>query len=1451
MFATLILGIALVGQHRTHPPQRPRHALALSGQKQPLADQILDRDGDFQQPPVTLHRSISLDQVDLEIRRQHTVVQDKKRVLGAAVRLARQGAIDPGEMEQAVAEYRFHAAQESERKACRALEVDERDIQEGTRIPDDARTFGLLREWLQCREAMAEAKAGSRAVRLAHEEELYRRHGIGYWDVVEARLELEEARAEVALSRTQQEWSDQGQAAWTGAGACDPERRARCLAALRQAGVRCSEARIARDGLLLDMVRVALRSPRPLPSVTPPALVLLLKVARDDALASFAAERRRLAELDLEKADPQDYALAMRRSIEADDLDRAIRRQHHEVLLAKAHLDTSQRLAARGAICPAELDEAIARLRYLEATEGERVACQALIAQDRDTRGWAIPPDGEREYSLRIDWAKRKLDMARVKADFYASRLARDRKLFGCKVIGEADWAVSCRAVEAVRAEVAMREGGLAELSWKLAVLTGEAPVDPAELLRLRIAGVRASVRYFEANTAWGKSRLVRSEVMFRQTLLTGIELQRRRETCDDSEAALTVARQRLDVIETRQEHDPEFVRALEQLASFLHDRSDFESAKTLYERALALRGAPPGDDPPGYARSLAGLAKVYVARGHLMAAERLLLGAVGIINRSALGAEHPSLAEDLRLLAVIYRSMGDTRQAESLLLRGLEIRKKVYGDKHPSYASGLGDLVVTYCADGDYGRAEPLAYRAAEMLKATVGESHPYFAMGLHRLAWVRGLKGDYDGAGPLLRKVLELREPGPGRSPLAYAETLRALAWVEQGKGNFADAESLYQRALEIQGRILDPAHPDCSLVLRGLAGLYHRMGDHARAGSVLVRALEIDRKSVELASAGQSESQQLRMVGKLRSGLDLYLSLPPGAPSGCDRVYREVLAWKGSVFARQQARRLARNRPGADAETGRLSERLDRITSRLASLVFSTEDLRDDRSWRHQVQQLTAEKVWLEKELARHSSTFARRRTMWRLTPAGLQAALPPGVALVDLLEYRHEEPPPQREGKMCVERRVVAFVVRADRPIERIELGPAAAVAAAVDRWRAAWVEDGPPAAAGSGDPAVELRRLVWAPLERSLEGTRAVLISPDGALARFPLAALPGRRAGTFLIEDLPIALVPVPQLLPRSKAEIVGLADAPGSHSSLLVLGDIDFGGAGGLASPTGAALAGPDAIRAGRLRQFQPLPGTARELREVCTTFHQTHPTAAADEVRGAEATEAALRRRAPGKHYLHLATHGFFAPSELSSAFQRPARTTDAPGGPTSAPGPGEPSPRTDGVIGFHPGLLSGLALAGANDDAGPAAEMPTPDDGILTALEVAELDLSRAELVTLSGCETGLGREAGGEGLLGLQRAFQVAGARTVVASLWKVSDEATQQLMSDFYFQLWHRNLAPIEALRQAQLHMLNGSGTTGPVRSVGAPEPGPAAPRRARAHPRLWAAWVVSGDPGVR
>src|SRR5262249_49126479 len=113
-------------------------------------------------------------------------------------------------------------------------------------------------------------------------------------------------------------------------------------------------------------------------------------------------------------------------------------------------------------------------------------------------------------------------------------------------------------------------------------------------------------------------------------------------------------------------------------------------------------------------------------------------------------------------------------------------------------------------------------------------------------------------------------------------------------------------------------------------------------------------------------------------------------------------------------------------------------------------------------------------------------------------------------------------------------------------------------------------------------------------------------------------------------------------------------------------------------------------------------------------------------------------------------------------------------------------------------NPLLRSGLVLAGVNH---------SRDDGFLSAEEVADLDLRGCDLTVLSACETGLGQVAGGEGVLGLQRAFQAAGARTLVTSLWKVHDAATSVLMEEFYTNLWHKKLPKLEALRQAQLTVL--------------------------------------------
>jgi CHAT domain-containing protein len=274
--------------------------------------------------------------------------------------------------------------------------------------------------------------------------------------------------------------------------------------------------------------------------------------------------------------------------------------------------------------------------------------------------------------------------------------------------------------------------------------------------------------------------------------------------------------------------------------------------------------------------------------------------------------------------------------------------------------------------------------------------------------------------------------------------------------------------------------------------------------------------------------------------------------------------------------------------------------------------------------------------------------------------------------------------------------------------------------------------------------------------------------------------------------------------------------------------------------------------------------------------SFEERFPKGAVTLLREQEPTESAIRHQAPKHRFLHFATHGFFAPAELKSALtsQPPPRPSATFAASTIAFAAALPSildgvtvaallagaaghgrgPDSDffgrhGVSGFHPGLLSGIVLAGANHPM-----QPDQDDGILTALEVAGLDLSGVELAVLSACESGLGTAAGGEGLLGLQRAFQVARAKSVVASLWEVDDKATQALMAEFYRNLWDKKLGKLEALRQAQLAMLHRYDVRqGQLRGSGGERPvdpqklAQAQPAQRLTPPAYWAGFVLSGD----
>ena len=274
------------------------------------------------------------------------------------------------------------------------------------------------------------------------------------------------------------------------------------------------------------------------------------------------------------------------------------------------------------------------------------------------------------------------------------------------------------------------------------------------------------------------------------------------------------------------------------------------------------------------------------------------------------------------------------------------------------------------------------------------------------------------------------------------------------------------------------------------------------------------------------------------------------------------------------------------------------------------------------------------------------------------------------------------------------------------------------------------------------PEYKLRQWVWEPLARRLQGCNTVLVAPDGPLSYFPWAAFPGKEPGSYLLEEVALAVVPVPQLLPEVLAEPAHAVE-PNPAPNMLLVGNAHVNSDPGRTneSPQIAAARKPHELP----HAIGYMPGTSDDIEPIRELFTRAMPGGIVKKLTGEQPTEQAFRDIAPRCDYIHLAIHGFYDRDRLSG--RRYRKSSDQ----HQASSAGD-----DDISQVRPDLLCGLAFVGAE-----SIPVANKDDGIMTGLELAALDLDRAELVTLTSCQSALGTEVGGEGVLGIQRAFQVAG------------------------------------------------------------------------------------------
>jgi len=251
--------------------------------------------------------------------------------------------------------------------------------------------------------------------------------------------------------------------------------------------------------------------------------------------------------------------------------------------------------------------------------------------------------------------------------------------------------------------------------------------------------------------------------------------------------------------------------RLLNQTASYLDDKANYERALPLYQEALKIREQVLGKLHPSYAQGLNNLASLYYSQGQYEQALPLLQEASEIWGQ-VLGKEHPSYAQSLNNLAALYRAQGQYEEALPLYQEASEIWGQVLGKQHPSsYASSLNNLAELYESQGQYEEALPLYQEALKIREQILlGKQHPDYARSLNNLAGLYSSQGQYEEALPLYQEALKIVEQVLGKQHPLYATSLNNLAKLYDSQGQYEQALPLFQEALRIFTHALGEQHP-----------------------------------------------------------------------------------------------------------------------------------------------------------------------------------------------------------------------------------------------------------------------------------------------------------------------------------------------------------------------------------------------------------------------------------------------------------------------------------------------------------------------------------------------------------------------------------------------------------------------------------------------------------------
>lgn len=822
-----------------------------------------------------------------------------------------------------------------------------------------------------------------------------------------------------------------------------------------------------------------------------------------------------------------------------------------------------------------------------------------------------------------------------------------------------------------------------------------------------------------------------------------------------------------------------------------------YNEAFSLLTEARNIFSNNPGKESRSYAVNADNLGLLNKTTGRFAEAEKYMTESFGIWKKIS-GEESLDFGVMCNNLGLLYREMGEYEKSESILLTAKKIREQILGKQHPSYALVCNNLGGLYDKMGQALKAEQYLLEARkvyeknknqfnysvnceslgllysktdsidkalvflqdcyESRKKLLGVTHFYTVNALMNIGGLYLKQKKIDLIEPIFIEVKNTYDNILGQDSYGYAEICTNLAWIYYLTKRSAEAEKLGMEALYTVEKNLGRENLSYPLFANNMAIIYQDLGKDKKADSLFHEAFAATRRRMEKVFQFTSEYEKQSYLQTLVGDRDMYYSfrydrLPFSEAGEC---YDRSIYFRNLILS--STHQLNKNiyDKGDSAITRKYNE-WKSIRQQLAYWLIKPETEQTEEKT------LLEEKSnVLEKELTRLSTAFGKQQQQKEINWEKIKAALKQGEAAIEFSEFAWYD---ERVTKDSIY--YLAFIIEKGmkepflvKLFEKRKLNSLLKRKSVNEKNKINQLYS-----------STELYELIWAPLEKYLDGVKTIYFAPSGLLNYVSMAAikindnklLSDQYQLVQLLNTVSVTDSEEEQLIQADKLVLYGGVQYDADSVS-LVKEAIPY------QQQQAITRSIPEEILLDNEQPvFLPLPKTESEVMFI--EKEATKKKMSVQVLKGSAANEESFKslngKNSPS--LIHFATHGFFYPDTKRKRV-----------------GLNDPAGRVF-KLSDNPLLRSGLVLSGASNT-WKGKPVTGIEDGILTGYEVANMYLPNTKLVVLSACRTGLGDIQGTEGVYGLQRAFKIAGVKNIVMSLWDVDDNAGAEFMQLFYTDL---------------------------------------------------------------